>query len=658
MSNNTDRTDDPEELNNIDSTADTGAEGSVGALDRLEGLTERITQAMERSRNGMAEDDDKMSSGTEIPLSESPTGLSERISQAMNSKDHDEMPLSPSDKPEGLTERISKAVINSREQVEDGPAATSEKPDGLTGRISLAMQKSKEADGLPDISFKKESAKPDGLTDRITVAMNNSKNGVPPQKTVPVIEEKHLSEVAFDKDTWKDSGREALKEDMKPEKTSSGKKKSKKKSSNNKSSKSSSSSGSKKKSGKKKKYRRSAGQKTGIVLGAIFLVLVMAMAAVVVVFYHYFGLLKQTDTSINTEKPPVDSRDIVEDEDTLDEAEKEKELRQKLQQQSKMISSGDVMNVLLIGEDIRDTAEEDRGMTDVMMLISINRKNRTITLTSIMRDTWVYMEKFNVNDKINHAYWYGGADYLSEVIQDYFNIKIDRTVKVNFLQFIDIVEAVGGLDLEVSYNEAKAIEDPLGEQNYYLGNEWDQDLIDVSQYDQENEWVEYGSPDEENIKMHLNGNQSLAYARIRYGCGDDYGRTMRQREVIQEIVKKAKKLSLVQLDALMNKVLPEVETDIEDDEVADLLLNAFDYMDYSIQQLRIPADGYYTDAVIWSQSCLSLGPMDFQANTAIMNYVIYGDCKTSEEAAQQYESEIADGTFYEKNDIEPPVYWY
>ena len=655
MSNNTDHTDASEELNNVDGTAEAGAEGSVGALDRLEGLTERITQAMERSRSSSADAGDANEDEDVSPL-DSPTGLSERISQAINSKNLDGAADTPKDKPEGLTDRITKAVINSREHGEDSADVITENPDGLTGRISLAMQKSKELDSVPDISFKPKDVKPDGLTDRITTAMNNSKNGDTPKRSEhssPVIAEKHLSETAFDKDEWKDSGKKLYDEPKKSDKASSEKKKSKKKNS------SETSSGSKKKSNKKKKkYKRSGGQKTGIALGIIFLVLVLAMAAVIFIFYHYFGLLKPTDTSINTEKPPVDSRDIVDGEDTMDEAEKEKELREKLQQHSKMISSGDVMNVLLIGEDIRDTANEDRGMTDVMMLISINRKNRTITLTSLMRDTWVYMNKFDVNDKLNHAYWYGGADYLSEVIQDYFNIKIDRTVKVNFLQFIDIVEAVGGLDLEVSYNEAKAIEDPLGEQNYYLGNDWDQDLVDVSQYNQENEWVEYGSPDEEVIKMHLNGNQSLAYARIRYGCGDDYGRTMRQREVIQEIVKKAKKLSLVQLDALMNKVLPEVETDIEDDEVADLLLNAFDYMDYSIQQLRIPADGYYTDAIIFSQSCLSLGPMDFQANTAIMNYVIYGDCKTSEEAAQQYESELADGTFYEKNGIEPPNYWW
>ena len=416
-------------------------------------------------------------------------------------------------------------------------------------------------------------------------------------------------------------------------------------------------------------------KKTGITLGFIFLALVLVMGVIVGLFFHYTGMLKKRDNSIRTDKPPVDSRDLVDEEDTLKEDEQEKELRALLEQKSRKISSKDVMNVLLIGEDIRDTATEDRGNTDVMMLISINKKNRTITLTSLMRDTWVYMEKFNVNGKLNQAYWYGGAEYLEEVIADYFSIDIDRTVKVNFMQFIDIVEAVGGLDLDVSYTEAVAMYDPMGEQNYYLklnpdiDYDPDDDYIDLSMYGKE-DWVNYYDVDgkfcttieyeseEDTVKhLHLNGNQSLAYARTRYGCGDDYGRTMRQRETITEIVKKAKKLNLVQLDQLMKDVLPEVETDLTEGEIAELLLNAFDYMSYDIQQLRLPSDGYYEPGVIDSQSCLTVNNWQFQANAAFLRYMVYGECKTSDEAKEQYQKEIEDGTFYVKNDFQPPTYW-
>ena len=410
-------------------------------------------------------------------------------------------------------------------------------------------------------------------------------------------------------------------------------------------------------------------KKTGVTLGFIFLALVLVMGIVVVLFFYYTGLLKERDNTIRTDAPPVDSRDLVDSDDTLDEEAQEKELRALLEQKSRKISDENVMNVLLIGEDIRDTASQDRGNTDVMMLISLNKENKTVTLTSLMRDIWVYMEKFDISEKLNQAYWYGGAEYLSEVVEDYFSISIDRTVKVNFKQFIDIVETVGGLDFDVNYTEAVAMRDPLDEQNYYLNNPDETDYIDLEQYgkdeyvnyyDEEGKFrttIEYQSVEDNEIHMHLNGNQALAYARVRYGCGDDYGRTMRQREAIEKIVQKSKNLSLLELDALAKLVLPEVETDLTEGEIAELLLNAFEYMGYDIQQMRVPADDYYRFEFINSQSCLAMNTWQFQANAAFLRYIIYGDCKNVEEAKAQYQQEIDYGTFYEKNEFLPPVNW-
>lgn len=397
---------------------------------------------------------------------------------------------------------------------------------------------------------------------------------------------------------------------------------------------------------KKHKKGWSTKKKTGVTLGIIFLLLVIVMAVIVGLFFHYTGLLDRTgDTKINTDPAPINESDYVDEEDTFDQKKKEEELKAQLQANSTKISDENVMNILLIGEDIRDTEGNDRGNTDVMMVISINHENKTITMTSLMRDMYVYMSQYNSSGRLNAAYWHGGAEYLEEVIEDYFGIEIDRYVKVNFRQFIDIVETVGGLDLTVAGNEAEAMDAPLGEQNKYLGNEKGTDYIDKSLYDSE----------DQKIDMHLNGNQALAYARIRYNCGDDYGRTQRQRIVIKEIISKAKNLSFLELDKLINKVFPEVQTDISNGEIASLLLNAFDYMNYDIQELRIPADGYYTDEVIYNMQVLS---PNYQANGAFMKYMIYGDCKNVEEATKQYESEIADGTFYEKNNIEPDYGYY
>ena len=145
-----------------------------------------------------------------------------------------------------------------------------------------------------------------------------------------------------------------------------------------------------------------------------------------------------------------------------------------------------------------------------------------------------------------------------------------------------------------------------------------------------------GKSDEDKVKLHLNGNQALAFARLRYVGNSDYERTERQRRVISEIITEAKKLNLVQLDKLLNKVLPEINTDLTDGEIANLLLNAFDYMNYDIQQLRIPADGYFTNEVIYSMDVLN---PDFAANSAFIQYIVYGSCKNIDEAIKQYQEE-------------------
>lgn len=368
-------------------------------------------------------------------------------------------------------------------------------------------------------------------------------------------------------------------------------------------------------SGLKKRWSKK--KKAGTAAGIIGIVIVLIIAIIIGLFFHYTGLLNRNkDNDKNYSKRPIDSSEITGGKDTFDEKEREKELRDQLSKKASKISDSDVTNILLVGEDVRDPADSGRGNTDVMMVVSINNKNKTITLTSLMRDMWVYMADFDSNDKLNAAYWHGGSEYLEKIIEDYFGISIDRYVSVNFQSFIEIVEAVGGLDFNVKENEAEAMKDPLDEVN------------DIVHKKHGTGYVKAG-------KQHLNGYQSLAYARIRYNCGDDYGRTQRQRAVIAQIIQKSKKLSLLELDDLLNKVLPNVTTDLTDGEISKMLLSAFDYMKYDVQDLRIPADGYFTADKINGLDVLS---PDFNANSSIMQNVIYGKAKTVEEAIEDYKN--------------------
>jgi anionic cell wall polymer biosynthesis LytR-Cps2A-Psr (LCP) family protein len=291
------------------------------------------------------------------------------------------------------------------------------------------------------------------------------------------------------------------------------------------------------------------------------------------------------------------------------------------------ISNKDVMNILLIAEDLRDDSDEDAaGNTDVMMIISVNTKDKTITMTSIMRDCYVYIPNW-YSTRINAAYWHGGVELTQETIESYMNVQIDRYVLVNFTSFIDIVDAVGGIDMYVSDEEAngyegadpngdntRGMQNPLDEQNDILGNPAGTDYIS------------------EGGDLHLNGNQALAYARLRHVGNADYERTERQRKVIAEMIKQSRNMSIVQLDKLLNKVLPEIKTDITKTEAAQLLVDMLDYRNYDIQEMRVPADGTFTNERIDGNDVLVV---DFEQNSQLFRELVYGSIEIDEDGVEE-----------------------
>lgn len=491
----------------------------------------------------------------------------------------------------------------------------------------MAIKKSRQASIAASVEAVNPSP-PDSDAPDITFAKNNDSNK-PIQKTDKQSDSKAEKKSAdSSEENVSDSEKNSKADSKHNEKASDEISENKAESSDN------NSDASSQKNSKPKKGFRSLPKKNRaiIIICIIVLVFMLLIGGVVALFFHYTGLLNRNgDNSKNYSEMPIADSDITSGPDTFDEKEREEELKKKLAQSATPLTDQDVYNVLLIGEDVRDPSLQDRGNTDVMMIISINKKNETITMTSLMRDMWVYLSEFNVNNKLNAAYWHGGSEYLMEVVEQYFGIGIDRYVNVNFESFIQIVEAVGGLDFDVQENEAEAMKDPLDEVN------------DILKRKRGTGYVKAG-------KQHLDGYQSLAYARIRYNCGDDYGRTQRQRAVISQIIKKSKNLSFLELNDLLNKVLKQVTTDIPDGEIASMLLNAFDYMNYSIQEIRIPVDGYFTADTINSLDVLS---PNFEANAAILQNLIYGSAKTSEEAVKQYEEESSslavDANGYDQN---------
>ncbi len=270
-----------------------------------------------------------------------------------------------------------------------------------------------------------------------------------------------------------------------------------------------------------------------------------------------------------------------------------------------------VYNVLLLGEEAIGSGDA-RGRTDVIVIATLNTNNKTVKLTSLMRDTLVQIPGYKDN-KLNTAYEKGGLDLLYETIALNFNLKLDGCVMVNFENFEKIIDKLGGLEITLTAGEARY----LNSTNYISNPEYRK--------------VKEG-------KQLLNGNQVLGYSRIRKratitGNNNDYGRTDRHRIILNAIFDKYKTKDKAELAAMMFEFLPMITTDI-DDKNFEALLNAYVKMGPAeMSQLRIPADGAFEDNV--KVRGMSVLIPDIQENVEILHSFIFGDKKTDTTASTE-----------------------
>lgn len=232
--------------------------------------------------------------------------------------------------------------------------------------------------------------------------------------------------------------------------------------------------------------------------------------------------------------------------------------------------SEEIINLLLVGQDAREG--QGRQRSDAMILLTINMKTDTMTMTSFMRDLYVEIPEHGYS-KLNAAYAWGGADLLNLTLLKNFGIVVDANVEIDFQGFMKAIDVVGGVDVELSQSEVNFLQ-----RNGNWGvteSAWAWDL--------------------KAGMNHLSGDQALAYCRDRFSDGtSDFGRTARQRKVLNALFNKCKNLSMNEIDALMVEILPLVTTNMTQDEMnryITLVLPAMSKM--SVKEVRIPADGTY-----------------------------------------------------------------
>lgn len=206
--------------------------------------------------------------------------------------------------------------------------------------------------------------------------------------------------------------------------------------------------------------------------------------------------------------------------------------------------------------DSRDNDLDKGTRSDTIMIASLNKKTMKVKIASIYRDTLSEQEDGTLN-KINAAYSYGGPEGALSVLNKNLDMNIEHYVTVNFNSMIDIVDSVGGIDIDVQEDEMP----------YICG--YVQEIMKVT--------GKLSPGVTEPGTQTLNGVQATAYARIRYTAGDDFKRAERQRAVLQKVVEKLQQASPAQLNKIIDKVFPEVSTNFTMTEILEYAKDAFDY---------------------------------------------------------------------------------
>jgi len=265
------------------------------------------------------------------------------------------------------------------------------------------------------------------------------------------------------------------------------------------------------------------------------------------------------------------------------------------------MSEDGVTNILLIGSDSRTSEEE--GRSDAMILLSISNKTRSIQMISLLRDMYVEIPGHEGN-RLNAAYAFGGPELLLETVSRNLDIEVNRYVVVNFQAFANLVDAVGGVEIDVTNEEVTWINAYLNEYNMLRDMPIDTDYLDTSL----------------SGTITLNGPQALAYSRNRY-IGSDFGRTERQRKVLTAIIKKLPGAMLTNAEGISEGLFPNLATNLTKDECKALSLDVAKLVLFDLEQSSIPVEGSYKDANIRGMAVLEV---DFETNRKYLRKKIYG----------------------------------
>ena len=277
----------------------------------------------------------------------------------------------------------------------------------------------------------------------------------------------------------------------------------------------------------------------------------------------------------------------------------------------------DIINVLLVGMDAR--SYETSSRSDAMILASYNKQTHSVKLVSFLRDSWVHLPEYGWS-RINTATAYGGVGLLVNTLNENFDLDIQHYVQIRFEGFREVIDILGGIDVELTQSEINYINRKL----HVEDRDWKNDIK-----------AQPGI-------VHLNGAQALWHCRNRSIGNGDFARTERQRHVLEIMLNKALSMNLTQITQLAYEMKDHVDMNVPISTVVGLAKEALFAGDVSLESHKIPFDEHFKYANKYGASVIEL---DMESTTEELHKII-GFIKDEEDS-----SEPAKGLAIKENDV-------
>ena len=263
-----------------------------------------------------------------------------------------------------------------------------------------------------------------------------------------------------------------------------------------------------------------------------------------------------------------------------------------------------ITNILLVGTDGEYIEKGNRS--DSMMVVTIDSKNKDIRISSIARDTYVDIPGYST-EKLTHAYAYEGIDLLKEVFKVNFNLNIDKYIAVNFVSFMDIMDELGGVEVNVEEKDINEINKYIDACYGYYKNKDEKDKEYITK----------------SGVQRLNGYQALAFSRIRY-TDSAFARDNRHREVAESVYKEFAQKGVETYKKCAEIILNNTKTNISPIEMMNLAYTVLKINDKDIEQFQFPLAEYRNGHIISKQKGWVL-EWDKEPNLEAWHKFIFGE---------------------------------